>query len=140
VNRTVSRMVFTASVVLAASVWPAMAKENTNLEATSTMAEMMRRLVTPASNAVFAVASEAPASDEAWRDLEDKALMLAESANLLLIPGYVRPDARWLQDTVMMKEAALAAFEAAKNRNVAVLEELGNTLYESCESCHTATR
>jgi hypothetical protein len=132
------------SVVLAmmvlGSVWSVVAAENAELQATTTIAEMMNRIVRPTSDAVFYVASEAPDSDAGWQDLENKALMLAESANLLLMPGYVRPDERWSQDVLLMKEAALAAFEAAKSRDVSLLEELGNTLYESCESCHTATR
>lgn len=135
-----NKVMLAAAAVLMSALWPVLAAENADLQATTSVAEMMNRLVTPTSNAVFAVASEAPASDEAWRHLENSALMLAESANLLLIPGYVRADARWSQDAALMKSAALAAFEAAKNRNVSLLEELGNTLYESCESCHTATR
>ena len=34
----------------------------------------------------------------------------------------------------------MGTYEAAKKRDVPLLEELGNTLYESCESCHMATR
>ena len=135
-----NKVMLAVTAVLMSALWPVLAAENADLQATTSVAEMMNRLVTPTSNAVFAVASEAPATDEAWRNLENSALMLAESANLLLIPGYARADARWPQDAALMKSAALAAFEAAKNRNVSLLEELGNTLYESCESCHTATR
>jgi hypothetical protein len=123
-----------------AAVWPVMAADSSALQATTSIAEMMNRIVRPTSDAVFYVASEAPDSDAGWQDLENKALMLAESANLLLMPGYVQANERWAQDVALMKEAALAAFEAAKNRDVPLLEELGNTLYESCESCHTATR
>jgi hypothetical protein len=128
------------AAILMVAVWPVMAADSSPLQATTSMAEMMNRIVRPTSDAVFYVASEAPDSDAGWQDLENKALTLAESANLLMMPGYVRADERWAQDVLLMKEAALAAFEAAKNRDVPLLEELGNTLYESCESCHTATR
>ena len=128
------------AMMVLGSVWSVMAAENAEFQATTSIAEMMNRIIRPTSDAVFYVASEAPDSDAVWQDLENKALMLAESANLLLMPGYVRLDERWSRDVLLMKEAALAAFEAAKSRDVSLLEELGNTLYESCESCHTATR
>lgn len=34
----------------------------------------------------------------------------------------------------------MAAYKAAQTKDLAALEELNNALYESCESCHMATR
>ena len=96
------------SAVMMVALWPAWADDNPEMQATASMAEMMNRIVRPTSDAVFYVASEAPADDAAWSDLENKALMLAESANLLLMPGYVGDSERWSQDVKLMKDAALA--------------------------------
>src|SRR5690554_6505546 len=108
--------------------------------ATTSMLEMMNRIILPASNAVFYAAREAPDSDEAWRELENHALVLAESANLLLIDGYRQHSEQWLSDTFLMRDASIKAFEAAQERDEDTLIDLNNDLYESCESCHTATR
>src|SRR5690606_6039701 len=134
-----TKLLTAAAALLMSVVWPALAAD-VSPQALTSINEMMNRIVRPTSDVVFYVAAEAPASDEAWLNVEDSASTLAESANLLLMSGYVRPGERWAQDVAAMREAALAAFEAAKNRDVSLLEELGNTLYESCESCHTANR
>ncbi|HLT63289.1 MAG TPA: hypothetical protein VKZ92_02100 [Pseudohongiella sp.] len=134
-----TKLLTAAAALLMSVVWPALAAD-VSPQALTSINEMMNRIVRPTSDVVFYVAAEAPASDEAWLNVENSALTLAESANLLLMSGYVRPGERWAQDVAAMREAALAAFEAAKNRDVSLLEELGNTLYESCESCHTANR
>jgi hypothetical protein len=39
-----------------------------------------------------------------------------------------------------MRNAAVAAYKEAQNKDLAALEELNNALYESCENCHMATR
>ncbi len=108
--------------------------------ATTNLSEMMTRIVQPSSDAVFYVARTPPQTDEDWRRLENQTLMLAESANLLLLPGYVQAQEQWLRDSLLMRNAAVAAYKAAQNKDLAALEELNNALYESCENCHMATR
>jgi hypothetical protein len=109
-------------------------------QATASMSDLMTRMVQPLSDAIFYVSRTPPDSDAAWRELENRALMLAESANLLLIPGYVQPGEQWLRDALTMRDASVAAFQAASGRDLDALMDLNNDLYESCESCHTATR
>ncbi|MDP2283675.1 MAG: hypothetical protein Q8L06_06010 [Pseudohongiella sp.] len=118
----------------------AIAADNTAPQASATMSELMTRIVQPSSDAVFYVSRTPPQTDEDWRQLENKTLMLAESANLLLIPGYAQAQEQWLRDSLLMRDAAVAAFNAAKTKDLPALEELNNALYESCENCHTATR
>lgn len=110
------------------------------LQATANMSELMTRIIQPTSDAVFYVSRFPPEDDAAWREMEDRTLMLAESANLLLIPGYVQDSDQWLQDTLLMRDAAVAAWEAARSRDIDALMDLNGALYESCESCHNATR
>jgi cation diffusion facilitator CzcD-associated flavoprotein CzcO len=109
-------------------------------QATTTMSELMTRIIQPSSDAVFYVSRVPPENDMAWRELENKTLMLAESANLLLIPGYSRDSEQWLRDAILMRDASVRAVAAARARDMETLVELNNDLYESCESCHEATR
>lgn len=118
----------------------ALAADNAAPQASASMSELMTRIVQPTSDAVFYVSRTPPQSDDDWRQLENKTLMLAESANLLLIPGYLRDQDQWIRDSLLMRDAAVAAYKAAQAKDLPVLEELNNALYESCENCHMATR
>jgi hypothetical protein len=109
-------------------------------QATTTISELMTRIIQPNSDAVFYVSRFPPENDAAWRELENKTLLLAESANLLLIPGYSRDSEQWLRDAILMRDASVRAVAAARARDMETLVELNNDLYESCESCHEATR
>lgn len=127
------------SVVLVVLSAGALAAES-SMRATASMAELMTRIIQPTSDAVFYVSRFPPEDDAAWQDMESKTLMLAESANLLLLPGYVQAQDQWLRDTLLMRDAAMAAWEAAKAKDIDALMDLNGALYESCESCHNATR
>ena len=110
------------------------------MQATASMSELMTRVIQPTSDAVFYVSRFPPEDDAAWRQMENMTLMLAESANLLLMPGYTQGSEQWLRDTLLMRDAAVAAWKAAQARDLDALMDLNGALYESCESCHNATR
>jgi hypothetical protein len=101
-----------------------------------TMSELMVKIVYPASDAIFYITTRTPADDAGWNDLQGKALMVAESANLLMLPAHRRDDARWLVDAKLMRDAGLAAFRAAQAKDVKALDELNDQLYQSCVTCH----
>ena len=101
-----------------------------------TMSELMVKIVYPASDAIFYITTRTPADDAGWNDLQGKALMVAESANLLMMPAHQRDDARWLADAKLMRDAGQAAFRAAKAKDVKALEDLNDQLYQSCVTCH----
>ena len=101
-----------------------------------TMSDLMVRLIYPASDAIFYVTTRTPSSDTEWATLQAQALMVAESANLLMLPAHQRDDDRWLTDARLMRDAGQAAFKAAKARDVAALDQLNDALYQSCVTCH----
>jgi len=105
-----------------------------------TMSDLMVRIIYPTSDAVFYIATRTPTTDAEWHDLEGKTLMLAESGNLLMMPGYARDDKRWMDDARLMLDAGTAAFNAAKKRDVEALEAVNDALYQSCVTCHTHYR
>jgi hypothetical protein len=101
-----------------------------------TMSELMVDFVYPASDAVFYISSRTPTTSEEWMTLQGQTLMLAEAANLLMMPGRARDQDRWMADAALMLDAGEAAYRAAKARDVPALEALSDQLYESCVTCH----
>ena len=51
-------------------------------------------------------------------ELQGKTLMVAESANLLMMPAHMRDEERWLADAKLMRDAGTAAYKAAKAKDV----------------------
>ena len=102
-----------------------------------TMSELMVDLIYPTSDAILYISTRTPTNDVEWNELRAKALTLAESANLLMMPSRVMaPQEQWMKDAQLMLDAGAAAFEAAKNHDVAALEELNQAVYDSCLVCH----
>ena len=96
----------------------------------------MVHLIYPTSDAVFYISSRTPATDAEWVELQAKTLTLAESANLLMMPGRARDQDRWMTDARLMLDAGWAAFKAAKAKDVPALEALSDQMYEACTTCH----
>lgn len=102
----------------------------------STMSELMIKVIYPVSDAVLYVSSRTPTNEAEWNDLQGKALMLAETANLMLMPERALDDGQWMKDTKLMLDAGTAAFEAAMAKDLDALIELNEPLYQSCVVCH----
>ena len=105
-----------------------------------TMSELMIKVIYPASDAVFYVTTRTPTTDVEWNVLQGQTLMVAESANLLMMPAHMRDEDRWLADAQLMRDAGQAAFKAAKAKDLKALDELNDALYQSCVTCHTHYR
>jgi hypothetical protein len=101
-----------------------------------TMSELMVKIIYPSSDALFYIETRTPKTESEWVELQGKALMVAESANLLMLPGHMRDRDRWTADARLLREAGAAAFEAAKKKDVAAIAALNEQLYESCTTCH----
>jgi len=105
-------------------------------QAAGTMSDLMVKIIYPASDAVFYITTRQPKTDLEWGELQGKTLALAESANLLMLPGRARDQDRWMQDSRLMLDAGIAAYRAAKRKDLAALEAVNDQLYVSCTSCH----
>ncbi len=105
-----------------------------------TMSELMVRIIYPASDAVFYIESRTPKTESEWEALEGQTLMLAESANLLMMPGRARDQKQWMSDSRLMLDAAADALAAAKKRDVDGIVLVGERLLQSCTSCHKTYR
>lgn len=112
------------------------AKTGPVYQAAGTMSELMIKVLYPTSDAVFYITTRTPKTDEEWGELQGKTMMLAESANLMMLPGRARDQDRWMQDSKLLLDVGIAAFKAAKRKDVEALEALNDQLYASCVTCH----
>jgi hypothetical protein len=78
------------------------------------MSELMVDVIYPASDAVFYISTRTPRDAAEWTALQGKTLMLAESANLLMMPGRARDSERWMTDARLLLDAGAAALAAGK--------------------------
>ena len=98
--------------------------------------QLMRAMTVPASNALFDVARVPPKDDREWEAIEDSAVILGESGNLLLIAGRSKNTAVWEDTSRGMVEAGAAALKAAQARNLDAVIDAGNQMVDTCEVCH----
>ena len=105
------------------------------------MSQLMVHLLYPTSDAVFYIETRTPTTQAEWGELEAKTLILAESANLLLMPDRIRePEEQWISDAKLLLAVGRAALREARNKDVVALAALNDQLYQSCVSCHSHFR
>lgn len=105
-----------------------------------TMSELMVNIIYPASEAIFYISTRTPTRPEEWVELQTKAMMLAESANLLMLPRRARDQDRWIKDANLLLDVGIAAFKAAKVKDVDALAALNDQLNAACVTCHVDYR
>lgn len=127
---------FTVSIALAAALAQAGTAERPPTRNVGSMSDLMVKIIYPASDALFYIESRTPRTDAEWTALEGQALMVAESANLLMMPGRARDQKQWMADAKLMLDAGAAAVKAAKAKDVQAIVALSDQLYESCTACH----
>lgn len=132
----------------------------------ATLAQVMRGIPFPASNIIFDTQSKDPGAPPkpadiaagatatyanvygGWQEVENSALMLAETANLLLIPGrscengrpapVEREDYRRFAQGLI--DAGNAAYKAAQTKSVDAMVEVTGTVADACAACHEVYR
>jgi hypothetical protein len=129
------------------------------------LAEVMRGILFPQSNIVFAVQSVDPASikqaaDPAtatdplqsayggWQAVANSGISLAEAANLLTIPGRVcsngRPapigDADWTKFVAGLREAGMYTYKVGLAKNMDGILDAADKVSTACSDCHEVYR
>jgi hypothetical protein len=128
---------------------------------------LMRGVLYPASNVVFSAQTDNPgdvkfvpgkdpslATDPltstfgGWQAVENAALALTESANLLLIPGRKcgngvpvpmdNPD--WAKFVQELRDAGMKAYQLAQSKDQDKMVEAADTLSAACAGCHRKWR
>jgi hypothetical protein len=165
------RTALTVFIVLAAAGGLSLGAQTTSTGAEqqvhADMNQLMRGVLYPTANVVFFAQAENPAEIKAapdhdpnmstdpltssfggWTAVENAALALAESANLLAIEGrrcsngVVAPtkDPVWAGFVRDMRAASMTAHAAAKARSQEQMIEVSNALSASCSGCHRRFR
>ena len=106
----------------------------------------MQAIVDPAADAIWeAVGSVmtpggttelAPHTDDEWLAVQNGALALAESGNLLLMPSRTGGNEEWIRLTQQMIDLSEKASKAAAAKNAAGVFDLGAEIYDVCTNCH----
>ena len=137
------------------------------MQVQSNLNQLMRGVLYPAANVVFSAQTDDPATRKrppgvdpslatdpldstfgGWLAVENAALALTDSANLLLIPGRQcangvpapidSPDwSRFVQD---LRDAGVKAYKAAQTKDQDKMIEVSDTLTAACAGCHRKWR
>jgi hypothetical protein len=164
------KTVLTLSLMLAAYGLSLMAQTpSTNVaqEVHADLNQLMRGVLYPAANVVFFAQAENPgdvkpipgqdpsmATDPltstfgGWLAIENAALALAESANLLSIPGRVCSngapvpitDPAWATFVQGVRDVSIKAYKAAQAKDQDKMIDLSEPLSAACAGCHRKWR
>ena len=109
----------------------------------ASLEQLMEATVTTASDAIFDAAVwingepvTLPETDEDWEAIEHGAITLAESANLMMMPGRAKDWGDWRRFSHDLHNAAREAERAAFNKNVDDVLQAGDRVYQACTNCH----
>jgi hypothetical protein len=129
------------------------------------LAQLMRGILFPASNVIFAAQNDdpdkiPPAKDPAtatdplassygkWQAVENSALAMSEAANLLMVPGRkcsngvavpIR-NADWPKLVQALRDAGMTAYKAAQSKNTDNILTAADAITEACANCHNKYR
>ena len=167
----------TISLVAACSTQPAnpaavaatVVKPSATPQPYANLAQMMRAIPFPSSNIIFDTQSEDPGKAAAkkpgeavshsatasfsgvyggWQAVENNALAIAETANLLLVPGRVCENGRpapvdredFKKFAAGLADAGKAAYKAAQSKNLDAMVDVSGTVADACAACHEVYR
>jgi len=138
-NRIVMRIIvlfFVFCMVPGSGLAQAPPAEAPSIKSVGTMSELMLGIIFPTSDEIFYVSRNENKTAKDWVDLRNNALILAESANLLMAENRALDKDRWMKDARLLRDVGNKAFIAAKAKDLPALEALNSELYEACQSCH----
>ena len=102
----------------------------------ATVKQVMTAITIPASEVIFGAAARESNTDAEWAAIVSNALVLAESGNLLMLPGRNKDNGEWTKQSQDMIAAASTTLKAAQGKNVNALMEASDRIYGTCEGCH----
>ena len=79
----------------------------------------------------------APTTDEGWLAVQHSAAVIAETGNLLLMPGLIRDNGDWQDISHGLIAAGMRAKAAAEAQDTDALFDAGGQIYRVCTSCHS---
>ena len=133
----------------------------------ASLALVMRGIPFPNSNIIFDTQSLDPGAEKkpedtagagasaqynsvygGWQAVENAALALQETANLIMIPGRLCENGRpvpldredYRKFAAGLAEAGKVAYKAAQSKNLDAMLEAGGTVTDACSACHEIYR
>jgi hypothetical protein len=105
-----------------------------------TMKQLMLDLIHPAANDILLFVNRgAPKNEQEWAVVRRGGLTLAESGNLLIMPGRAR-EGDWTKDAKILADVGNSAYQAAQAKDFPALAALADALDASCTTCHKQYR
>lgn len=113
-----------------------------------TLKQVMRTVALPNAKAMFEVQSRAPKNNQEWRDLENAAIRIEETADLIRMPGRLmsngRPVPVHAPDYVKYAQALIPAgrdcLKAARRKSPDAISNCTDSLSQACDNCHNEFR
>jgi hypothetical protein len=160
---SLSLMVAACGLSLTAQAPPANAAQQVYAD----LNQLMRGVLYPAANVVFSTQADNPADAKpnagqdpsmstdpltstfgGWQAVENAALTLTESTNLLAIPGRrcsngapaPTNDPAWAKFLQDVRDASTKAYKAAQAKDQDKMIEISETLSSACAGCHRKWR
>ena len=152
--------VLVASAMFSA-VWEGAQAQQPAARVPATLNQLMRGMLYPASNVVFASQDQNPADVPRakdpnmatdpltsvfgkWEAVENSALAIAEAANLLELPGrkcsngvdVPLKNADWSKFVQELRDAGMTAYAAAKTKDQDKMTDAAGVLSTACSNCH----
>jgi hypothetical protein len=130
----------------------------------ATVLQLMRGIIYPSSNVVFAAQdditklpkAQEPATSPnlltstygGWTAVENASLALAESARLLAVPGRTCSSgvpapvqrADWVKFSNGLRDAGLTAYKAAQSKSTDAMVDASGAVADACQACHEVYR
>lgn len=108
--------------------------------------QLMQAAIDPAADVIWeatgsitdasGTVNRRPKNDEEWAIVRNSAIVLTESANLLMMSPRAKDGDEWMKRSQEMMDTGLAAWKAADAKNVDQLFTVGGDVYEACSKCH----
>jgi hypothetical protein len=112
----------------------------------ATTSELMHAVVDPAADVLWAsvgsiVTKEGvedffPRTEDEWMRIENAAVVLMESGNLLMIGDRAEDQQEWMTMARGLVDVGKLALDAARSRNPDEIFRIGGDVYAACEGCH----
>lgn len=78
----------------------------------------------------------APESSAEWEAVRNAAMTIAESGNLLLVPGRAKAGDQWTELALALIASGRVALAAAESRDPEAVFSAGSDVYLVCAGCH----
>jgi hypothetical protein len=108
---------------------------------TASVRQLMLDLIHPSSNDILlAIYRGGPKDEKEWAAVRRSAVTLAESGNMLMMPGRARDQGDWMKDAKLLADVGNSAYKAAQAKDGNALAVLAGAVDGSCTTCHKQYR